>query len=85
MCACMIVLHCEQCLLQRSCPDNESLHCREATDNFHLNLEYSLKGDTKEELTEASQWLNSSGRQWPLADDGQAFSSPYKSEFLMVI
>ena len=64
------------------------LHRREATDYFHLNHEYALKEpsvDTEEELTEASQWLKSNGRQWSLADDAQVISSPCKSEFLMVI
>ena len=84
----MIVLHCEQCLLQRNCPEYELLHRRETTDYFHLNLEYALKEpsvDAEEELTEASQWLNSDRRQWSLADDAQVIFSPCNSEFLIVI
>ena len=80
----MILLHCEQCLLQRNCPEYESLHRREATHYFHPNREYVLKEppvDTEEVFTEASQWLKSDERQWSLADDGQAISSPCKSEF----
>ena len=87
MCACMIVLHCEQCHLQRNVAGCELLHRTEATDYFHPNREYALKEpsvDAEEELTEASQWP-SNGRQWSLADDQQAISSLCKSEFLMVI
>ena len=84
----MIVLHCEQCLLQRNVAECELLHHTEATDYFHPNRKYALKEpsvDAEEELTEASQWLKSNGRQCSLADDRQAISSLCKSEFLMVI
>ena len=84
----MIVLHCEQCLLQRNCPEYELLHRRETTDYFHLNLEYALKEpsvDAEEELTEASQWLYSDRTQWSLADDTQVIFSPCKSEFLITL
>ena len=85
----MIVLHCEQCLLQRNVAEYESLHRREVPDYFHPNREYALKEpsiDTEEELTEASQWLKSDGRQCSLADDAQVIFSPCKSEkFCMFI
>ena len=84
----MIVLHCEQCVLQSDCPEYELLHRREATDYFHPNREYALKEpsvDVEEELTEASQWFKPNRRQCSLADDAQVISSPCKSEFLMVI
>ena len=88
MCVCMIVLHCEQCCLQRNVAECELLHRREVTGYFHPNLEYALKEpsvDAEEELTEASQWLNSDRRQWSLADDAQVIFSPCNSEFLIVI
>lgn len=72
MCVCMILLHCKQCLLQRNCPGYEL---------FEPKLEYVLKEpsvDAEEELAEASQRLNSDGRQWTIADDGQTISNPYK-------
>lgn len=88
MCACMILLHCKQCLLQGNCPEYKLLCRTEATEYFHPNREYALKEpsvDTEEELTEASQWLKFDGRRWSLADDRQAISSLCKSEFVMVI